>query len=257
MAKTLPNLKDLLVAFFQGALETWERFTSEYPPDGVIANASVEQRSCVFNSATNKVSERALGRARQQLKNQPALMDKQCNGRVIWTQNNTHQFVQAHFTEDDHKYVIGKACEVDASGENQRVCAEMNSETMKRAEINRERQARTLEKRLANEQRLAGIRVPEGASQAQLEELTVRQLDEQIDKIRENDKEMPAKSKAGNKKAKVQVILDALARCAHLSLDLAGGKGKEMAVGGWMRFEEAEGEFPQDKEMCYPEEVAN
>jgi hypothetical protein len=40
---TLPHLRQALVAFFEGALDTWERFTSEFAADGLIANSTAAE----------------------------------------------------------------------------------------------------------------------------------------------------------------------------------------------------------------------
>ncbi|KAF8224709.1 hypothetical protein L208DRAFT_1510322 [Tricholoma matsutake] len=44
LAPTLPHLHGTLVAFLEGAVETWEWFSSEYEPGGEIANALELQR---------------------------------------------------------------------------------------------------------------------------------------------------------------------------------------------------------------------
>ncbi len=41
----LPYLKELLIAFFTGADETWTRFTSEFAPDGLIDAATMVQHT--------------------------------------------------------------------------------------------------------------------------------------------------------------------------------------------------------------------
>lgn len=48
MAKDLPHLQGAMVAFFKGALETWERFTREFSADGVIASASASEKKHTF-----------------------------------------------------------------------------------------------------------------------------------------------------------------------------------------------------------------
>ncbi len=41
---TLPHFHNLFIAFFQGAAETWMRFTSEFAPGGLIDEATAEER---------------------------------------------------------------------------------------------------------------------------------------------------------------------------------------------------------------------
>ena len=47
LSNTLPHLQEILVAFFEGALKTWERFTTEFAPGSIIAQASPAQRDSV------------------------------------------------------------------------------------------------------------------------------------------------------------------------------------------------------------------
>jgi hypothetical protein len=60
-----PHLSDVLVRFFQGALETWKRFTTEFTPGGVIDEATDFQKELACMSATNDVNEGILGSYRQ------------------------------------------------------------------------------------------------------------------------------------------------------------------------------------------------
>jgi hypothetical protein len=59
------HLSDVLVRFFQGALETWKRFTTEFTPGGVINEATGFQKELSWMPATNDVNEGILGSYRQ------------------------------------------------------------------------------------------------------------------------------------------------------------------------------------------------
>ncbi|KAF8872932.1 hypothetical protein CPB84DRAFT_1854232 [Gymnopilus junonius] len=61
IAPELPPFHELLVAFLNGALETWERFTSEFAPRGLIDEATMEERELAWMPATNDENEGALG----------------------------------------------------------------------------------------------------------------------------------------------------------------------------------------------------
>lgn len=61
IANTLPHLRVILGFFFQGALKAWERFTSEFAPEGPISQATTAQCNSVWNCATNDASEGGLG----------------------------------------------------------------------------------------------------------------------------------------------------------------------------------------------------
>lgn len=57
----LPYFLELLHAFFNGAAETWERFTSEFAPGGLIDAATAEERDLAWVPPTNDENEGALG----------------------------------------------------------------------------------------------------------------------------------------------------------------------------------------------------
>ena len=61
LAPDFPYLKEALIAFFRGALETWKRFTSEYSPGGLIDEATQEEKDLAWMPTTNDVNEGALG----------------------------------------------------------------------------------------------------------------------------------------------------------------------------------------------------
>ncbi|TEB21613.1 hypothetical protein FA13DRAFT_1757501 [Coprinellus micaceus] len=61
MAPTLPHLSSLLCAFFSGAGKTWEHFTLEFAPGGLIDEASLEEKELAWMLPTNDINEGALG----------------------------------------------------------------------------------------------------------------------------------------------------------------------------------------------------
>ncbi len=56
----LPHLSPLLVSFCTGALETWERFTSEFLAGGAIDTATTEQIESAWMESTNDLNEGAF-----------------------------------------------------------------------------------------------------------------------------------------------------------------------------------------------------
>ncbi|KAJ8481994.1 hypothetical protein ONZ51_g5622 [Trametes cubensis] len=73
LASTLPHLRTALVEFFSGALETWERFTAEFVPGGIIATLSAEHRKLAWMPTTNDENEGALGSMRNALRAAPSM----------------------------------------------------------------------------------------------------------------------------------------------------------------------------------------
>ncbi|KAF8808752.1 hypothetical protein BYT27DRAFT_7222765 [Phlegmacium glaucopus] len=61
---TLPHFCDLLIAFFKGAAETWEHFTSEFAPGGLIDEATAEERELAWMPASNDENGGFLGNAK-------------------------------------------------------------------------------------------------------------------------------------------------------------------------------------------------
>jgi hypothetical protein len=209
---TFPHLRKMLVAFFEGALATWERFTSEFAPGSPISQATPEQRASVWNSATNDASEGALGQCRQMLRRAPFIADNQRNARVMWKQNDTLTFAGI-LSEQDHLFVRKEARNIDASGAAQTTRLEQNEAWEHRAESNRAKQVKAGERKAATKRRLEAVQILDGATFEGLMKLTLVDLNAQIDKLRElGDKQVPAKSTIKNKRAKAQEILKALHR---------------------------------------------
>jgi hypothetical protein len=106
IAQQLPYFKDLLVAFFTGAANTWERFTSEFAEGGLIDEATAEERDLAWLPAVNDENEGALGSFRQLMSRQPQLTLLNHNALAMFYKNNTQAFMAAKFTEpEDYKYL--------------------------------------------------------------------------------------------------------------------------------------------------------
>jgi hypothetical protein len=112
---TLPRVRDLVIAFFTGALETWERFTEEFAADGVIATTSTGERLRAWMPTTNDVNEGKLGELRMSSRRAPNMTLQQFNARKMYRKNDTKTYrrlLQSH----DHKMIRLKARMVDSSG---------------------------------------------------------------------------------------------------------------------------------------------
>jgi hypothetical protein len=103
---TLPHLKEIVVAFFRGALATWIRFSSEFAPGGLIDEASASERQLAWMSPTNDANEGSLGQLRVIMRNYPTLTLHQFNAMVMYNQNNTQDFIDALFEAPDHLYIM-------------------------------------------------------------------------------------------------------------------------------------------------------
>ncbi|KDN39968.1 hypothetical protein RSAG8_08417, partial [Rhizoctonia solani AG-8 WAC10335] len=222
LSKDTPHLYKMLTVFFEGALKTWERFTQEFSREGVIGQASSDRRSRVWNNPTNDASEGALGQARQMIRRMPAITENQRNGRVMWVKNETQHFVDTRFSEADHAFVRQEARRVDASGHEKAIRTRQIEEFERRADENKERRARAEVRRSAKQQELAGVELLVNATRDELEKLTVKDLDKQIDKLREANISVAAKTTLRKKADKVAAIQKALDQFVKLNRTEAG-----------------------------------
>ncbi|KAJ1306058.1 hypothetical protein OPQ81_010771 [Rhizoctonia solani] len=123
----LPNIQPILVAFFEGALKTWEQFMSEFNSNGIIAQAMPEQHESAWIAPTNDTSEGALGQCCQMLHHAPTMSDEQRNARVMWLRHNTYEWKKQMLTKDDEKFIQQEARMLDLSGVNKKVQAELHN----------------------------------------------------------------------------------------------------------------------------------
>ncbi|KJA18866.1 hypothetical protein HYPSUDRAFT_69639 [Hypholoma sublateritium FD-334 SS-4] len=109
---TLPHFQELLLAFFEGAAETWERFTSEFLPGGLIDEAGSADKDLAWLPSVNDENEGSLGKFRSVLLYQPLLTLLDHNALQSYFRNNTESFIKENFTEEeDYKYIHKLACE--------------------------------------------------------------------------------------------------------------------------------------------------
>ena len=81
-APNLPHLQGVLIAFFNGALETWVQFSSEFAPDGDITQATNSEQHRAFMLPTNDDNEGMLGGRRQALIRAPNMSQRSHNSQV-------------------------------------------------------------------------------------------------------------------------------------------------------------------------------
>ncbi|KAF9474254.1 hypothetical protein BDN70DRAFT_908580 [Pholiota conissans] len=103
---TLPHFRELFIAFFTGAAETWMRFTSEFAPGGLIDEATVEEKELAWMPTTNDENEGALGSFWQLMQHQPQLTLLSHNALALFFRNGTQAFMAAKFTkEEDYQFL--------------------------------------------------------------------------------------------------------------------------------------------------------
>jgi len=101
LAPGLPHLHGAMVAFFEGALETWLHFTIEYQPDGPIASASVAERHQAYMRSTNDNNEGGLSGKCVTTRHASNMTLKVHNARAMYRKNNIARFIHKTLTLTD------------------------------------------------------------------------------------------------------------------------------------------------------------
>jgi hypothetical protein len=84
LAPTLPHLHDLVRTFFEGALETWLRFSAEFVEGSAIDNAPASERSQAWMETTNDLNEGALGAWRKAARDDGNMLLLYYNGKTMY-----------------------------------------------------------------------------------------------------------------------------------------------------------------------------
>lgn len=254
----LPHIRPILIAFFNGALNAWERFTTEFSAEGVISQATPEQRQSAWMHPTNDASEGSLGECCQMLRRAPTMTDEQRNTRVMWRHNETYDWAKKTLTREDEAFIRKEARRIDSSGASRKARMELSVALEQKAEAGRARQARTLAKRTASKTKLAGIDIFEATTYEELSKMTIKELDSRIDKLRETDRSIQPKSKLCTKSAKITQILDGL---EHLKQSIRPNNNcvspyATLLTSGAVLENDAEaGDDLKDEEMYFDDEV--
>lgn len=205
---TLPHLKAITVAFFQGALTTWERFSAEFAPGGLIDTASADEKHLAWMPATNDINEGALGSYRVTIRGKPTMTLHQYNAMAMYRHNDTQDFMDATFTYQDHLYIMREARRMDSSRIEATRRREIVDFRVEVARIKKGKEEARQAKLKADIERLAKVSLVTEVSG--IAGLTVAQLGDQIDVFRFRGlPDVPAKSRT-TKKADRQAAVEIL-----------------------------------------------
>ncbi|TEB40245.1 hypothetical protein FA13DRAFT_1751250 [Coprinellus micaceus] len=119
MAPTLPHLSSLLRAFFSGAGKTWEHFTSEFAPGGLIDEASLEEKELAWMLPTNDINEGALGSFHVMMRRQPQLSLSVQNAQAMYFCNETQAFMKQCFVGPEDLQLL-RSMAWESTGEDQK-----------------------------------------------------------------------------------------------------------------------------------------
>ncbi|KAJ7037747.1 hypothetical protein C8F04DRAFT_1180214 [Mycena alexandri] len=185
---TLPHLKEIVVAFFRGALATWIRFSSEFAPGGLIDEASATERQLAWMPATNDANEGSLGQLRVVMLDHPTLTLHQFNAAVMYNQNDTQDFMDALFEWPDHLYIMRLARKEDASGIERKCKAELAEFRIRLAAMKKAKEVAKHQKEIDDLRIL--VKVPLVSTVTEIYttvrdvSLTVKKLHQQLDAFR-------------------------------------------------------------------------
>ncbi|KAH7917833.1 hypothetical protein BV22DRAFT_967818, partial [Leucogyrophana mollusca] len=186
-APGLPHLERVLVSFFSGALETWERFTMEFDE---IGSATAAEREATWMPSTNDANEGALGGYRIHAQNKPTSTVHQYNAKAKFQRNDTQAFMDHVLTGDAHnRFIMQSARKQDSSGlERKRKAALVNHDD----QVVREKRKKLLEKEVHTAEITARLEaVTLVLEEASIDKLSVPQLNEQLGAFRLYDPTVP------------------------------------------------------------------
>ncbi|KAI0056754.1 hypothetical protein BV25DRAFT_1872636 [Artomyces pyxidatus] len=113
-AVSLPHLRGAMVAFFEGALETWHRFMTEFADEKMGCWQS-EALSWLHINATNDGNEGKLGGFRVGMRRAPSMTLHQYNACLTYKMNETSTYMQS-LSAQDLRYIRKEAHRIDSGG---------------------------------------------------------------------------------------------------------------------------------------------
>lgn len=119
-ARRLPFLRELVVAFFTGAVVGWERFTTEFAPGGAVSEASPTELDAAHMRPTNDPCEGAFGSIRQAKRRAPAMTLSVFNAKFMYKYNDTATFEKMFGSSALIKFAMAAAREQDTGAAAQR-----------------------------------------------------------------------------------------------------------------------------------------
>ena len=118
LKQQLPDLNHAIVAFVQGARETFvERFSDEFKDGSDIDKMTESELDTLYFSSTNDANEGGLGSWRRGQARRPAETLLKFNASFLASRNDTESFIQHKLTEEeDQLHLMRTARKRDESG---------------------------------------------------------------------------------------------------------------------------------------------
>ncbi|KAH9857367.1 hypothetical protein C2E23DRAFT_720354 [Lenzites betulinus] len=220
LAPNLPHLREVVVEFFAGAAETWERFTAEYASTGTIAKLSTVLRDRAWMPSTNDENEGALGILRLSARSSPTKSLHQHNAQVMYRLNDTSTYIATWASPEEQRFYRQKAREIDSGGLERKRRADIAADNERTAKKKRDERKAKADKKTERRARLARDITPiSDLTKLTLARTTVKLIDEQLDWHREffdsgpkDTKKIPMKKLLTNKELKLHALIAAVER---------------------------------------------
>lgn len=193
LAPDLPDLSGALVAFLQGAKETFsERFSDEFNDDSEIKKLSAAERDSMFFASTNDVNEGALGSWWLGQRKWPRETVHKFGAAFVRARNDTEAFQQTHLTKEvDQAYLRRTAREVDRSGYQKNLKDEQMKADGEKVAENCKKVAKRQERRENREAAIVETGKNLVLDDADIDRLIVKDLNKQLDFHRDEEKKNP------------------------------------------------------------------
>ena len=223
MKNDLPHLKELISAFFEGALTTWHRFTAEFTPGGLIDMSSIDEKDGAWMPSTNDVNEGALGSFQVYLRSKPSTTMASYNVQAMFHRNGTQSFMSLHLTEvDDDKYIKRIARQEDSSGKERKRKDELLQHEKEIVEVKRRKDEVSKKKKTDKEDRLSRIQLELDMTTLRNQKFTNAMLVDQLDLHHQFNTDIPPKSQLKNKEMLLEALVSAIeyysSRSIHTNL---------------------------------------
>jgi hypothetical protein len=208
-APELPHLKPLLVRFFEKALVTWERFTSEFAPGGVIDLATASEKDQAWMPPTNDVNEGALGSYRLFIRRKPTTSIHLYNVMAMCSRNGTEDFMLQNFQEEDYEHIRKVARFVDGQGLAKKQRKNITEQNQNAVQVKRDREAKAKQRQDDRIQHLTTVTQVTNVDDIG-SHMTNSLLDEQLEIYRRLVDGVPLASKVKAKPDKIIALKQAI-----------------------------------------------
>ncbi|TFY75731.1 hypothetical protein EWM64_g8282 [Hericium alpestre] len=151
----LPFLKELLTAFFKGAVIGWGRFTTEFAPGGRIDQATPREREAAFVRPTNDHNEGRLGKWVTAKRKAPSLSLDVWNAKTMHKDNHTDEWLARNNTPALDQFLTREARLQDSAGATRAQHARHVQEQQERVTRNKERRRKTNANKVARAEKLS------------------------------------------------------------------------------------------------------